>query len=1008
MSTEESETQTNITTKPSTKQKITLKSRSSSSKSLELLSKEFDASNLSKYTHPINKYQVRPKIWELPNRKNFNNWVIDTFQQYNTSKPNIQNKYLENPLIKEQLRLSNIQRLTRDYLQGESPSRGLLLYIGLGHGKTCAAITISEAILTKKKVIVISKANLEDNFRKEIRSCGSEYAKTAHHWVFSKCDTESEKQLAKDIGIPTSSITENGGAYFVDFTKTTSNYNNLTSQQRTKLDIQIEHIVEKRFEFIHFDNPRIWINLKDGDLDDKIVIVDEVHNIGNIMTSQTSSSAEKYYNLFMNAKNPKYIFLSGTPIVNQVFEVSKIYNILRGYMDIVNVKFKNTYDTPVNYDKITYLLKNNKHVDQIIINTTQRNIRVTMNPKNFVTHPDGKGIIYKPDESIEFSVFKTEVTNIIQTIGYKITVSIERKTCFETDKIEFEKMFYNPETNKLKNTDLIKRRIVGLTSYYEYPDKSTYPELLSINKVQIPMSEYQFNSYEVYRHQEIQKDSTNKKRQDTDMKMQQSSYRIKSRLACSFVFPEEIGSPYDLKVFEDKIELDEKLANMLNNFEISTSDYELMVHKDIDKHIKQKYLQLLERDKSKYLDIKNGSLAKYSPKYFIMIQNINKEKGKLLVYSYFRNLIGLNIFSYALIQSGKWSQFRIKKTNSKGGKANKHYTEWELDENDEEKGKSKFIFYTGVESKEERDIYRNIYNSDWDKLPQTCNKLINQLKLINANNYYGEVIKMIMTTRTGAEGLDLKEVRYIHIMEPYWQPVLIDQIIGRGVRNGSHLRLNPIDRNVEVYIYMSTIIPSLIRKSQYIDVRNDVYKYSNPVLTDKANKVVSSDEYLYLIAERKRIIINEFQKLMKESAFDCSLNYAENSHNPINKGMVCMDYPTKKNRDDYLFTPDIDDTINTIDISQEKILIETFKSFMYKSKIFYYNSIPSGDGKLYIYNENPAKSIRLPNRIGRVKVIKGKTTFEFFSKTITSKKTQKEKEKEKKKKEKEKKTKRRV
>ena len=71
----------------------------------------------------------------------------------------------------------------------------------------------------------------------------------------------------------------------------------------------------------------------------RLVIIDEVHNIGNTMNSK-SASADIYYKLFMEAKNPKYIFLSGTPIINQIFEISKIYNILRGYMNVLEIKFK--------------------------------------------------------------------------------------------------------------------------------------------------------------------------------------------------------------------------------------------------------------------------------------------------------------------------------------------------------------------------------------------------------------------------------------------------------------------------------------------------------------------------------------------------------------------------------------------------------------------------------------------------------------------------------------------
>jgi len=986
---------------------------------------------IASHYKPIpNKTQVKPKIWELPNRKNFYNWVIDTFKQYesgNTSK-----HVAEKPRITEQVELSNIQRLTRDYLQGEGPARGLLLYIGLGTGKTCAAIAISEAILTKKEVIVLSKANLESNFRKELRKCGGDYVKNINHWVFSDCSTEAEKQLANELGIPNDSIIENGGVFFVDFTNNSSNYYSMTSAERAKLDRQIEHIINNRFTFIHFDSYRKWSILKPGTFDNKIVIVDEVHNIGNTMASKASESATKYYELFMDAKNPKYIFLSGTPIINQIYEISRIFNILRGYMPYLEIVFKNTYDTKIDYENIKYMLKKNKHVDQIVINASQKQITVSKNPDDFITDASGKGILYKPKEAINFVDFTTEITLLIQKMGYKITVraEMEKGTCFVNDKMEFEKEFYNADLNKLKNTDLIKRRIAGLTSYYGYQDKSKYPEQLPINYVQVPMSDFQFGSYERYRHDEIQKEKFIKQKKDEDSQIQQSDYRIKSRLACSFVFPEETGSPYDSKSFDENIKLYEKLGELLDNNEITTVDLEIMEtkigenmglgsdgsgsdgsgsdgsgsdgsgsdgsgsdddedkaeiakkdKKQLKKDIWSGYIELLFRDKDKYLDIKNGSLARYSPKYVSMIANIQKERGKQLVYSYFLNLIGLCIFSYALIQTGKWAPFRLKKTSSTGGKATKKDTVWEIDEREDEKGKNKFVFYTGsVKDKNEREISRLIYNSTWENLPtNTCGKLIQQLKAIHSNNHYGEVIKMLMTTKTGAEGLDLKEVRYIHIMESFWQPVLIDQIIGRGVRNESHLKLKQEDRTVEVYIYMASITPNQIRKINYVAVRRDIYKYPNPALANKENKVISSDEYLFLTAERKRIIVNEFQKLMKESAFDCVLNYRDNMRNPTNKGLICMDYPSK-NRDEYLFTPLHKDTADVVQLSQEKVITVQYGKKTINDKVYYFDMTPDSHGKMYIYDETLASRVRLPKPVGEVKIIGGKRQFGFYKK----------------------------
>ena len=37
----------------------------------------------------------------------------------------------------------------------------------------------------------------------------------------------------------------------------------------------------------------------------------------------------------------------------------------------------------------------------------------------------------------------------------------------------------------------------------------------------------------------------------------------------------------------------------------------------------------------------------------------------------------------------------------------------------------------------------------------------------NPDNKYGDIIHMLLISSTGAEGLDLKCIRTVHIMEPY-------------------------------------------------------------------------------------------------------------------------------------------------------------------------------------------------------------------------------------------------
>lgn len=982
-----------------TSKSISKKKKSSPSKK----SYSQDDKSLNKYFPPVNTDIIHPTMWELPNRKHFYNWVMDTFERYELGNPKRNKKF--QPRLPQHFELSSIQRLMRDYLQDSSPVRGMLLYQGLGSGKTCAGVSItesnnslfttakeanglqvgmSEALRTKRKVMIFSKAVLEANWIKEIKQCGSEYYRSHNYWVFKPSaggnyDTNTElKNLMEELQIPLSVLDKNRGVFLIDFSKPKSNFNELSEIEREKLDYQISETIDARFQFVHSDNTSLWKKFDPTSVNGKILIWDEVHNLGNNMASKSSGGAN-FYEMFMNAKDVKIIFLSATPIINRIFEITKIYNILKGYMHVLEISFRSTFDTGgIDYDKVKYNLKKYKHIDQIIINKTRKLIRVSPNPVGFITSPDNKGLLYRPEEIISHDEFLAAVQRIVEMLGYKVKIQwLEPQTLFPENEDKFEEIFYNRELNRIKKSDVIKRRIAGLTSYYEYKDTEKYPRLIGINKLQVPMSEYQFGTYERFRHQEIQDDKKIQRRNAKEDEELPSSYRLRSRLACAFVFPEEIGNFYDARTTEDRIELIEKVQERLSSgaAELRPSALEIMRTDKIKEALAEKYINVLDKRRSEYLDVRNGSLAKYSPKYLTALLNINKQapNGKILVYTFFLRLIGLRIFSLVLQQSGQWAPFRIKKINK----------QWELDIRPEDEGKWHYIFYSGDETQEMKEIYRKIINSEWNALGPDCTTLVKQLKTIHPNNYYGEIIKMIMITVSGAEGLDLKEIRYIHILEPHWQNALLDQIIGRGVRKGSHLALLEKHRTVEAFIYMATITPALVRKISYIDVRNDVYKYPNPAFPDKANKVVSSDEHLFLTAERKRYIINEFQRLMKESAFDCVLNYRENKLNPDYKGITCMDYSTK-NRDDYLATPMLED--EGLEIAPERVVSVRYETREYKGKTFYIETIPNAMGKMYIYDENLVGRVRLPNPVGEVLIRDGKRQFAFYAKKAKAKK----------------------
>lgn len=1022
---------------------------------------KYDALN----SENIEKHRILPDVWELPNRKRFYDWVQNMFKQYElgSSENNKLAETLKSPAIFRKNRrfpLNNTQQLIRDFLTGNSPYRGMLLFYALGVGKTCSGIAVSESIQTLKEVLFVSKAALDPNFRTEITSCGADYMTFSNYWVFSRCSTDVEIELANKMGISADTIRQNGGAFFIDFARnisTGSNYDNLSKLNKDKLRVQIEEMINKRFKFLHYDSSRIAGQLTPELFSNKVVIIDEVHNLVNRMASGREIG-NRFYQCMMDATNCKYVFLSGTPLINRVYESTVIFNILRGYMPYVEARVKSSYDTEIDYAKIKFTLSQNQYVDQVIINKTAKTVKVTRNPHNFITKSgvksatkddsdnSGAGVVYKPKANITDEEFKTQVERALGNLGYNVIITEGKETCLPVDEKEFEQLFYNPDLNKLKKVDLFKRRIAGLTSYYEYQDPTIFPKISAMNILQVPMSEFQFKQYCEFRHTEIMKDKKRKNKPKND-DQSMGSYRLASRFTCTFAFPEEIGSPLSasesganelLRKLEEKIdeledwgntpinkkeEVNSELDNVivLSNKDIdlledtvdtsdTEDDKEILdkelsptnannIRKSIKKvlekttgndlaetveltevealsMLKKQYYNVLDKHRDKYLDMNNGSLDKFSPKYKLIIKNILRSPGKVLVYSQFKNLIGLNTFALALEQTGEYIKLELRKVNGV----------WEMVEHKDDLNPSKrlkrYLFYTGNEDAETREIYRLIYNSDWaalDTLKSNCDTLKQQLRAManpKRDNLYGEIVQILMTTKTGAEGLNLKQVRQVHVMEPYWQPVLIDQVIGRARRSGSHLALPENERDVEVFIYMATITPDQVKDIHYVDIRQDICKFPGDKL-GKYKKVITSDEYLYIVAERKKEIINECQKLMKETAFDCTLSYKDNRLSPGNSAIMCVDYATN-NREDYLSTPHMDDTIESLEYNQYVNKSLQYTAIKYKGVMYYYNTIPDSKGKLYLYDESVVTRVRVPKPVGIVEIRNGVKKFAFF------------------------------
>jgi hypothetical protein len=869
-------------------------------------------------------------------------------------------------------------------------------------GKTCSALAIAEALPSMRRVIFVSKAALEANFKGQIKECGSQYLRHLNHWVFSTSCVDSEEQRALVTGqlhIPDAAITTNGGAFLIDYTKQgTPNYAALSPHMKTMLNTQIDMMIAERFEFIHSNSSRYHLAITDTYFDNAVVIVDEVHNLINTMATQRTRGLF-LYNCFMNARNSKFVLLSGTPLINRVYESAFLFNILRGYMPYIEYKLRGAAGGADMAD-IKRKIQQNKWVDQVIINRIKKTVRITRNPVHFVTSQvkSQGGVIYTNDD-ISDAEFEQQMSVIVGRSGFEYTMRQDRDTALPEDEQDFERQFYNTDLNKMKKKELFKMRIAGLTSYYGYLDPALFPQVTKTTLELVPMSVYQQSIYEKIRHDEIVIEKNKQKSLGkTPDEQIPTTFRIHSRFCCSIAFPEALTATDKVELLEQLVSMESAAAadtapdadttilptesidvsNAMDGEEditssTGTSDDATLSDKQQKKEraklVKNKLIAIFSKNKAQYLDSTNGTLEKYSPKYMRMLSNMRESPGSCLLYSQFSTLQGLYIYSLVLEQTGHYQEFKLVKTNG----------QWGFDSAIFVKGKKRYIFYTGGVDNELCAIYLRIFNSQWDKLDSSCELLRDQLLEIfedGQQNLYGGVISVFMTTSKGAEGIDLKNVRQVHIMEPYWQPILMDQVIGRAVRTNSHERLPVKDRTVEVYTYMATILKEQADKIGFVDVRRDICRYHNDAL-GKYNKVVTTDEFVYILAKRKEDIIKECQLLIKESAFDCSLFYADNRK--MEPYMRCLDFPTK-DRDEYVFAPGIEDTEELMELSRYKTVDVKLVEFTLGGRTYYYSRTPDVTGVTYIYDDGILKKVR-PKPVGKIIFDKqGRKQYALFKK----------------------------
>jgi hypothetical protein len=674
-------------------------------------------------------------------------------------------------LCNAEFELAPHQNFVRNFLSFQTPYNSLLLYHGLGTGKTCSAISVSEEMRDyliqmgiTNKILVVASPNVQNNFKLQLFD-ETKLKEINGIWNINAC---TGNKLLKEINpFNTQGLTRENiitkikqiiNAYYtfmgyIEFANYINKYSVLEEGiSKNKTEKQKNIIIRNQLQK-HFNN--------------RLIIVDEVHNIRITDDNQDKRVAVELFKLVKNVNNLRLLLLSATPMYNSYKEIIWLINLMNLNDKRPTIQVKDIF----NADGTFKLNENGDEVGKKLLERKATGYISFVRGENPYTFP------YRiwPSEFSKENTFQTYTYPRYQLNGTVIIQGIDLLSLFLTTIGEYQQLGYSYIIEKMK-TEITDKNTIS----FENMEKFGYTLL------QKPLEALNI----VYPHKKL------------DSILLDGSGSLDVR--------EIVGKTGLARVMD--YETDSKTLSRYN--------FKYKNEKEFGRIFSQK------------------EIGKYSNKIYNICQRIMNSEGVILVYSQYIDG-GIVPIALALEELGF--------TRARDGRS---------------------LFETPPV--EPIDAVTLIPKSKFDKTKQffpakyvmiTGDKgltpdSINDIKLLTAdNNSDGSKIKVVLISQAASEGVDLKFIRQVHIVDPWYNMNRIEQIIGRAVRNCSHKILPFSKRNVEIYLY-------------------------GTILTETNEEAI--DLYVYRLAELKSIQIGYISRVLKEISVDCILNYAQTNFNAEN------------------------------------------------------------------------------------------------------------------------------
>lgn len=199
---------------------------------------------------------------------------------------------------------SFFQYLMGHYLSIRMPYKSILIYYSVGVGKTCTAITIAENFLInhnsfdEPKIWVIMPHALEDSFKQQI------FKKTDYKYIANQC--------TGDLYYKLSQINEN--------------------MSDIEVDKRVKKLIKSRYSIFTYEGFATFYEnnyIKKNKIpSDKIIIVDEAHNIRQGKNETEKRVYNSLIEVAKNGINNKMVLLTATPMYNEPADLFDLIELL--------------------------------------------------------------------------------------------------------------------------------------------------------------------------------------------------------------------------------------------------------------------------------------------------------------------------------------------------------------------------------------------------------------------------------------------------------------------------------------------------------------------------------------------------------------------------------------------------------------------------------------------------------------------------------------------------------